>query len=265
MRGTIATVTTVDTHAHVFLRDLAMAPGRRYSPQQDAPLVDYLAMLDRHVVDFGVLIQPSFLGTDNSYMVACLKAAAGRLRGVAVVEPDISDDELARLDAAGVVGIRFNLLGRPRPVRLTVAELALSRRVAKLGWQIEVQADSPDLASLLPWLAALQTPVVIDHFGRPDAELGLWCPGFQAILAAPTNVNVKISAPYRLATDDVGVYLNELVAALGPDRLLWGSDWPWTQHETGRDYGALLAIANTLAQADRIHANAARLFRFAAG
>lgn len=241
-----------------------MTPGRRYSPAADAPLADYLAELDRHGVEFGVLIQPSFLGTDNSYMLDALRMAGGRLRGVAVLAPTVSDEELARLDADGVVGIRFNMLGRTAPMRLDAAEVELAARAAQRGWQLEVQTDSRHIPGILAALVDLGAPVVFDHFGRPDSELGLWCPGFQAILAAPANVHVKISAPYRLGSVDIEPYLAELVSALGPARLLWGSDWPWTQHEQGRDYGALLAIVNRMPIAARIHDNALRLFKFAA-
>jgi predicted TIM-barrel fold metal-dependent hydrolase len=45
-------------------------------------------MLDRYGMSHGVLIQPSFLGTDNAYMVQGLRTAPERLRGIAVVSPE---------------------------------------------------------------------------------------------------------------------------------------------------------------------------------
>ncbi len=112
---------TIDTHAHVFHRGLKLAPGRRYAPDYDAPLSLYLEQLDHNGMSNGVLVQPSFLGTDNSYLVECLKQTSGRLRGIAVVDPAVSADELHALDRAGVVGIRLNLVGQPLP-DLTAAE-----------------------------------------------------------------------------------------------------------------------------------------------
>ena len=106
---------TIDTHAHVFHRGLKLAPGRRYAPDYDAPLALYLEQLDRNGMSNGVLVQPSFLGTDNSYLVESLKTAGGRLRGIAVVDPSVTADELRALDRAGVVGIRLNLVGQPLP------------------------------------------------------------------------------------------------------------------------------------------------------
>ena len=67
----------IDTHAHVFRQGLALADTRRHTPDYDATLTQYLALLDAHGVARGVLVQPSFLGTDNSHLVAALRAAAG--------------------------------------------------------------------------------------------------------------------------------------------------------------------------------------------
>ena len=62
-----------------------------------------------------MLVQPSFLGTDNSYLVAALKEQPQRLRGVVVVDPMIAQSELDDLSTAGVVGVRLNLIGVDLP------------------------------------------------------------------------------------------------------------------------------------------------------
>src|SRR3954447_14777689 len=100
-------VVAVDTHAHVFTRRLALAGDRRYAPSYDAPAAAYLAMLDRNGMSHGVLVQPSFLGTDNTYLVQTLRQAPDRLRGIAVVDPEAEPDELQALARGGVVGIRL--------------------------------------------------------------------------------------------------------------------------------------------------------------
>ncbi len=105
----------VYTHAHIFKAGLDLAPGRRYAPDYDATVDDYLAILDKHGVSHGVLVQPSFLGTNNSYVMKALHRYPDRLRGIAVVEPDIGFDSLAAMDAEGVVGIRLNLTCMPIP------------------------------------------------------------------------------------------------------------------------------------------------------
>jgi hypothetical protein len=78
---------TVDTHAHIFQRGLKLASSVRYVPDYDAPLADYLRQLDANGLAKGVLVQPSFLGTDNSYLIAALRQQPVRLRGIVVVDP----------------------------------------------------------------------------------------------------------------------------------------------------------------------------------
>ena len=65
-------------------------------------------MLDATGTTYGVLVQVSVHGTDNSLLVEALRAHPGRLRGVAVTPPDISDRALAELKDAGVTGLRLN-------------------------------------------------------------------------------------------------------------------------------------------------------------
>ena len=72
----------VDTHAHVFHQGLALADTRRHTPDYDATLAQYLELLDGHGLSHGVLVQPSFLGTDNSHLLQALRAAPARLRRI---------------------------------------------------------------------------------------------------------------------------------------------------------------------------------------
>ncbi|WP_027552501.1 amidohydrolase [Bradyrhizobium sp. Cp5.3] len=231
----------IDTHAHVFHRGLKLAPGRRYAPDYDAPLALYLEQLDRNCMTNGVLVQPSFLGTDNSYLVESLKAATGRLRGIAVVDTRASAEELRALDRAGVVGIRLNLVGQPLPDLGAADWKALLAEVKAMGWQVEVQRNASDLARLAPQLLDHGVSVVLDHYALPDPKLGIADPGFQSVLkfGAARNVWVKVSAPYRngAAGESFAKAAYPLLReAYGVDRLLWGSDWPHTQFEATQTY-----------------------------
>src|SRR6476659_1862959 len=76
----------VDSHAHVFARGLKLAGARRYAPGYDASLEMYLRECDANRISHSVLVQPSFLGTDNSYLLDALRTQPDRLRGIAVVE-----------------------------------------------------------------------------------------------------------------------------------------------------------------------------------
>ena len=248
----------IDTHAHVFTRDLPMADGRRYTPDHDARLADYLGHLNRHGLSHGVLIQPSFLGTDNSHMLDAIAQSGGRLRGVAVVDPYISAQHLEDMHAAGVRGIRLNLFGRDTPPLREPLWQGLLTQVNRLGWHVELHIPARRLHEAIPPLIAAQCRIVVDHFGRPDPTPRLGDPGFAYLLSqAPyEGLWVKLSAAYRLWPEQDVVSLgreaiHELLAVFSPNRLMWGSDWPHTEHRAHANYtsthNALLALVDDAA------------------
>jgi predicted TIM-barrel fold metal-dependent hydrolase len=219
-------------------------PDRRRAPSgYDATADDYLRMLDSNRMSHGVLIQPSFLGTDNSYLVAALRAHPDRLRGIAVVEPDVDDEELQRLAAAGVVGIRLNLIGLPVPAFNSPAWNRLLGRLRQMRWQVEVHQVAGQLEPIMAPLLAAGLNVVVDHFGRPSAAPGGADPGFRYLLStgASRQVWVKLSGAYRNGGQGAGeatalAAMPLLKASHGLDRLLWGSDWPHTLFERSANY-----------------------------
>jgi predicted TIM-barrel fold metal-dependent hydrolase len=236
--------TIVDTHAHIFERGLPLAANSRYVPTYDARLPDYLAQLDAHGTTHGVLVQPSFLGTDNRYLLAALKQQPHRLRGIVVVEPTITAGELAAMAAAGVVGIRLNLVGLPLPDLKHAPWPEFLERLRQLRWQVEVQREARDLPLILPLLLEAGVNIVIDHFGRPDPKLGIEDLGFRYLLsvASSRRVWVKLSGAYRNGAQGVGDAIARAAVPLlrknfGTSRLLWGSDWPHTQFKSTINYG----------------------------
>lgn len=233
----------VDTHAHIFENGLELAPVRRYAPTYDAKVEDYLRVLDTHGIRFGVLLQPSFLGTNNDYMMDALRRHRDRLRGIAVVDPDIGFEALRRMDADGVVGVRLNLAGLPIPNFEKAPWPRFLGHVRRLDWQVEVHREGVDMPLLIDPLLDAGVTVVVDHFGRPEDEAGPADPGFRHLLgkAASRRVWVKLSGGYR-NWPDVGDQTRArqcaalLLEAFGPERLVWGSDWPHTQNEHKIDF-----------------------------
>jgi len=232
-------VRCIDTHAHIFTRDLPLAPGRRHSPDYDARPETYLDLLNAHGISHALLTAPSFLGTDNSYLLGVLRQNPERLRGTVIVDPGIGREELERMAAAGVVGIRLNYFGCAElPDLAGSAYQRLFGQVHDLDWHVEIYLEGPRLALALPLIARSGVTVVIDHFGSPDPAAGMQCAGFRGVLAALAagRTWVKLSAPYRLGEGHAAACAAALLAAGGGERLLWGSDWPWTQHARGKTY-----------------------------
>lgn len=267
-------MTAIDCHAHVFLHSLPMPDPRRAPSGYDARPETYLGLLDAHGMSHGVLVQPSFLGFDNSYMVSVLRAHRQRLRGIAVVAPGVSRQELDALQAAGVVGIRLNLVGLPAPDFASPGWSALLAEVRARDWQVELHQLAQELKPVMDPLLAAGVKVVVDHFGRPSAALGVDDPGFRYLLsqAQTGRVWVKLSGAYRNGPHGRGeetalAAMPLLLRAFGPERLMWGSDWPHTLFEKTAHYEAEFKLMQAwlpdLAQRQVVlRETPARLFRF---
>jgi predicted TIM-barrel fold metal-dependent hydrolase len=234
-----AGVTAVDAHAHVLRRDLPLVAQRHSAPRRDATVDEYVALLDAHGISHALLTAPSFYGPDNSLLVDALRRYPRRLRGTAIVEPSIGDDDLAALGEAGVVGIRLNWIRRDALPDLAGAGYRrLLQRVRALGWHVEIYLEGPKLAFALPVLRAAGVRVCVDHFGAPDPGLGTRCAGFRAVLEGVRagDTWVKLSAPYRQGGADPQRYVDALLEA-GGRQLVFGSDWPFVGHEDAIAYG----------------------------
>jgi predicted TIM-barrel fold metal-dependent hydrolase len=226
-----------DTHAHIMgpKARYAYSPARVYTPP-DCLLPDYLKMLATLGVERAVLVQPSVYGTDNTVMLEAMKAAGDRFRGVAVVADSISDAELKKLDAAGVRGVRVNIVDVKdrKPGTLPMDALTkLARRVAPLGWHMEFLMHADEFPDLDRAFAGFPVDIVLGHLGYMKTDKGLANAGFRALLdlMKAGRAWVKLTGPSRITTAgglpyaDVVPYARALLEA-NPERVIWGTDWP---------------------------------------
>lgn len=220
-----------DTHAHVIGggTDFPFVATRSYTPPAATPAL-HAAMLDTTGMAFGVLVQVSVHGSDNSLLVKALRERPGRLRGVAVIDAAMTDAELLALRDAGVTGIRVNELFSGGGGAGDLA--GLGARCAALGWHIQLALHGARIRELKPVIERLKVPVVIDHMGWCAASAGVQQPDFQAVLSLVRDAGcwVKLSGAYRMSQQaapyaDAAPFAQALAAA-APQRLLWGSDWP---------------------------------------
>jgi predicted TIM-barrel fold metal-dependent hydrolase len=247
----------VDTHVHAFVQGLALAPARRYTPATAAPLDDLVAVLDAAGVRRAVLVQPSFLADDHAYLLECLARQPDRLRGVAsLLDPGPALVHHEAWHATGIRGVRLNLAGLPAP------DLArwqrLSRVTVELGWHLEVHATGEQWADLRRDLARWPGPVVLDHLGRAGDPVAQ---SHVVELARLDHVWVKASAPYRMPDGWAAETADRILDTTQGQRILWGSDWPFTQYEHATSYPELLEWAAGILgpAADLIDGNATRL------
>lgn len=238
-----ASHTPLDCHFHVFSAHYAV-PGARYRPAYAAALVDWAAAAQACGVRRGLLVQPSFLGTDNSLLLQTLRNSAQSLRGVVVLAPDVDPAQLSGWHAQGVRGLRLNVAGISHDLRAWQGATALWQSMLRLGWHLELHTDQGALPAVLAQLHnALPggMRLVLDHFAKP-AAVSAQDPSVQAVrqwVAAGGEVHVKLSGSYRLGGLDAAALARLWLAELGPQRLLWGSDWPCTNFEAQADYAQL--------------------------
>lgn len=225
-----------DAHAHILgpRHAFPYVPDRVYTPP-DCLLPSYLHMLDQLGVERGVLVQPSVYGTDNRAMLQALAAAPERLRGVAVVRPDVSERELGLLDAAGVRGVRVNVVDvrDRRAGTLPMSALrGLAKRIRPLGWHMEFLLHVDEFPDLDELFEDFPVDIVLGHFGYAKAGDAIRSAGFAALLALMASgcCWVKFTGPYRICASPLpypeATLLAHALAKAAPDRILWGTDWP---------------------------------------
>lgn len=233
-------VPAVDCHAHVYTLSMPLAPGAWHAPEHAAPLGDFIATLDAHGVQRAVLAAASIHGTYNDYALeACRRHP--RLRTTVILEPDTDDAVMQQMARSGVVGVRLQWRNRhDLPDLRSPLYTRWLGRIADLGWHVQLHDDSVRLAAHLDTLESAGVKIVVDHFGRPDPVRGVDCPGFKRLLksVATGRTWVKLSAGFRLGSFELAERCaQQLLRHAGPQRLLWGSDWPFTAFESTVRYG----------------------------
>jgi 2-pyrone-4,6-dicarboxylate lactonase len=228
-----------DSHFHVFgpPEQFPFISTHEYTPPA-APLEHYRKMLDVIGIDRAVVVQPSVHGLDNSATLDAIKTSAGMFRGVGRIDDQTSRDDLRRLHAGGIRGVRFNLLDRPRGnVEIEVLDRCIEH-VAELGWSVDLHIDMKNLIAQEQRIRSMPVPVVIDHIARVKPAEGLRQPGFQLLLdlAKLKHVWIKISGADKICNTLVHSYFGlpfvevipyaQAVIAAAPNRVIWGTDWP---------------------------------------
>ena len=260
----------VDTHAHVFSAHAPAVPGARYRPEYSAEPSAWRALWPSGGITHGVIVQPSFFGGDNREMLDTLASDREHLRGVAVLHPNIDDANLHRFHQHGVRAVRLNLRGaRDYSEYASPSWRRFYERLYALGWHVECFVDTGRLPDIARAFDGLPIAVVFDHFGAPGSDANTVEATFAAVrrLTAEREVWCKFSGPYRLDGTHVKQHASRWLDTIGPSRIVWGSDWPWTGFEATAGYAALRArLAEWIAPEHEkavLWDNAARLYGFA--
>ena len=234
----------VDAHCHVFgpMAQFPFSAKAKYLPEDAGP--DMLFALRDHLgFARNVIVQASCHGTDNAATLDAIAKSNGLARGVAVVDPAISEAGLHALHEGGIRGIRFNFLKRLVDDAPKDRFLEVARRLPA-GWHVVIYFEADILEELRPFMDAIPVPLVVDHMGRPDVRQGpdgADMRAFRRLLDSRDDIWFKATCPDRLDAikeggagdpwDAFAAAVAPLVADY-PDRCLWGTDWPHPNMDT---------------------------------
>jgi L-fuconolactonase len=238
----------VDAHHHLWrledgyawLDDPPLAPIRRtFTPEE------LTAELDKEGVDRTVLVEGGRCDPDEAGLLLAYAQNTPQIGGV-VVWADLTDPGLAdrlahdrELPGGGsIVGVRAQIQGEPDPDYLDRPDVHRGlRAVAAAGLAYDLVVTVEQLPAAARAAAVLpEVRFVLDHLGKPRiragaAGLAQWRAPFAALAAAP-NTSAKLSGMVTEAdwqawrVEDLRPYVAEAVELFGPDRLMFGSDWP---------------------------------------
>ncbi|MBI2771293.1 MAG: amidohydrolase family protein [Burkholderiales bacterium] len=222
-----------DCHIHVFEEGRPLVATATFKPPH-APASAYREVQRALGLRRVVVVQPTGYGFDNSCTLdamAQLESWGTGARCIAVVQPGVPQQELERLNEAGMRGVRFMML--PGGVLPWSALEPLAARIAPMGWNINLQLDGRDLPLHEDMLHKLPCRVVIDHIAKFLGPVTLEGEAFTCLrrLLDTGNFWIKLSAPYESSRsgppgyEDVAPLVQALATAY-PERCLWASNWP---------------------------------------
>jgi hypothetical protein len=214
-----------DAHLHVIDPRFPLVENLHYAPQPFSS-ADY-----RHsagqllaVAGFqpagGVVVSGSFQGTDQEHLRCALGELGPGFVGVTMLDPDVTDAELERLEATGVRGLRLNLVRRVHTDDLTEQLKLAGRARALVGWHLELYIRSADLSNLRDRLPAAET-LVFDHLGLTTAGL----PTLIRLAAQGARVKATGFARGDLVIESALLAIHRA----NPGALMAGTDLPGTR------------------------------------
>lgn len=213
-----AKIALFDSHLHIIDSRFPLEVNNGYLPDMFT-CDDYLTRLSNYKIIGGAVVSGSFQGFDQSYLLSALQTLGSGFVGVTQLPYDVSDDEIMRLQAAGVRALRFNLYrgGSENMEHI----ISMASRVNELAaWHIELYLDSEQLEQLSSRLLTLPA-VSIDHLGLKKAGMP------RLIKLAEKGIKIKATGFGRIDFNAKEA-IRDLYKA-NPDALMFGSDLPSTR------------------------------------
>jgi 2-pyrone-4,6-dicarboxylate lactonase len=224
-----------DTHLHVYGPSelYPLSAERNYTPDPRSTLDDYLKVHRALGLTRAVIVTGSANGTDNRITLHALQHMKGNFKGLALLDPAITDAELSKLKQGGFTGFRVKANGKGG---LSFEDTKrMIARTAGFGWHVEFMSQSmAEVITAVSFLDSLKIPYVFDHVAHAEPHKNKNNREFGELLAILRNEEhawINLYSFYQLSevrppdyADMVGV-VGEIIDA-APDRVIWGSNWP---------------------------------------
>lgn len=231
----VAPAGACDTHLHVYgPREIyPLTDERNYTPDPRSTLNDYLSVHRALGLERAVIVTGSANGTNNQVTLDALAHMSGSFKGLALLDPAITDAELLRLKDGGFTGFRVKANGNGGSSFDETKKLVA--RVRGFDWHVEFMSQSmTEVIGAVPFLRTLQLPYVFDHAAHAEPGQNHHDHEFQQLLAILKNEEqawINLYSFYQLSKSGPPFYADmvNVVRALieaRPDRILWGSNWP---------------------------------------
>ena len=225
-----------DCQVHVFGDPVRYPTRAEASYPPPLATIDDMCRMHRALgIERVCIVQATAYGTDHTLLLDLLREEPTAI-GVAIIDDDTTDAELARLHAGGVRSARFNfakflrMAPSPASFRRSIA------RITELGWVAKLHCVGAEYLEHADLFRPLKLPTVIDHMGHFHFTDGLSQPVIPLLLELMEKDNMWImlsNADRRSATGhpwDDALPFARLFLDKAPDRCIWATDWPHTRY-----------------------------------
>ena len=224
-----------DTHLHVYgpFDRYPLIADRGYDPDPHSTLDDYLPTHRALGLERAVIVTGSGNGTNNRITLDALKRMNGAFKGLALLDPAISDSELSELTEGGFSGFRIKTNGRGG---LSFDDSKrMVGRTAGFNWHVEFMSQSlEEVIGAVPFLKSLRVPYMFDHVAHAEPRMPGTDPKFAELLRILKNEQqswINLYSFYQLSKAGPPKYPDmvdvvQAIVANRSDNIVWGSNWP---------------------------------------
>jgi 2-pyrone-4,6-dicarboxylate lactonase len=224
-----------DTHLHVYgpIEVYPLLQERNYTPDPHSTLDEYLRVHRALGLERAVIVTGSANGTNNQVTSDALARMGGKFKGLALLDPSITDAELRRLKDGGITGFRVKSNGKGGLSFEQTEKMAA--RVCGFDWHVEFLPQSmAEVIAAVPLLRTLKMPYVFDHAAHAEPRHGPDDREFCELLAILKNEEsawINLYSFYQLSEAGPPDYVDMIdvvrqIIDARPDRVIWGSNWP---------------------------------------